>query len=529
METNKRTRILSVIAAVAFALITMALGYRKIGLPPVVIVGGSSVIALVMWIKYYLRKPLAPEVILPLFLLTVAALEIHMAEEYLTGFGPAMSRLFDISWTERSFLIVFAFVGPALYSLTALGLFYRVPFAGFLAWFIFIGPGVAEFTHFIFPLLQPAIQPELPGTISQAVSNGRFVADMRELLHRDDRPVLLPRHVYRGPPDDPRHLGHRANGPVPGAGSLDFAGVRPCVPSLPHSVHPAAVRFGWPPTSPPTPKSRRCGSRSSESSGPFGIRLNGIAPDDRSHRAEHGPHSGLSAAVARRAASHPAPRHTRGRRGRGALPGLRGLGLDHGRDPRRRGRGPVMAPRQSSPLRLVLAGGLVAGTLDIVYACVFWAVKAGVPVRRIFQSVAAGLLGKASFEGGAATAALGLGLHYFIACSMAVAYYLVARRVPALRERPVPYGAAYGLLLYGIMNYIVVPALRGRGRRREGPALGRAQRRGAHVPHRRAHRPLRPRRAAGSAHAPARARLTQPAVPTRGVSGPPDSEAPHWG
>jgi hypothetical protein len=179
METSGRTRILSVIAAAAFALITMALGYRTIGLPPVVIVGGSSVIALVMWIKYYLRKPLAPEVILPLFLLTVAALEIHMAEEYLTGFGPAMSRLFDISWTERSFLIVFAFVGPALYSLTALGLFYRVPFAGFLAWFIFIGPGVAEFTHFIFPLLQPAIQPELPDTISQAVSNGRFVADMR--------------------------------------------------------------------------------------------------------------------------------------------------------------------------------------------------------------------------------------------------------------------------------------------------------------------------------------------------------------
>jgi hypothetical protein len=117
----------------------------------------------------------------------------------------------------------------------------------------------------------------------------------------------------------------------------------------------------------------------------------------------------------------------------------------------------VTAPRRSSPLTVVLAGGLVAGTFDIVYACVFWAMKADVPVPRIFQSVAAGLLGKASFEGGAATAALGLGLHYFIACSMAVAYYLVARRVPPLRERPVPYGAAYGLLLYGIMNYIVVP------------------------------------------------------------------------
>jgi hypothetical protein len=60
METTGRTRFLSVIAAAAFALITMTLGYRKIGLPPVVIVGGSSLIALAMWIKYYLRKPPPP-------------------------------------------------------------------------------------------------------------------------------------------------------------------------------------------------------------------------------------------------------------------------------------------------------------------------------------------------------------------------------------------------------------------------------------------------------------------------------------
>jgi len=108
-------------------------------------------------------------------------------------------------------------------------------------------------------------------------------------------------------------------------------------------------------------------------------------------------------------------------------------------------------------MALVLAGGLVAGTLDIVYACVFWGLRNGVPPRRILQSVAAGLLGKATFDGGARTAALGLALHYFIALSMAVAYYLVARRWPLLRQQPVWCGAAYGLLLYGIMNYVVVP------------------------------------------------------------------------
>jgi len=178
METSKTTRQLSIAAALLFAATAMTAGYRTIGLPPVVIVGGSALIGLVLWIRTYLRRPLDPRVMLPPFLLTVAALEVHMAEEYLTGFGPAMSRLFDISWTEHSFLMVFAFIGPAIYSLTALGLYYRVPLAGFVAWFIFIGPGAAEFTHFIFPALQPAILPDVLEPVSQAVGNGHFVAHM---------------------------------------------------------------------------------------------------------------------------------------------------------------------------------------------------------------------------------------------------------------------------------------------------------------------------------------------------------------
>jgi len=111
----------------------------------------------------------------------------------------------------------------------------------------------------------------------------------------------------------------------------------------------------------------------------------------------------------------------------------------------------------SRPLRFVVAGGLVAGALDITYACVFWAIKAGVPAQRIFQSVAAGLLGKDSFTGGWPTAILGLALHFFIATIMSVTYFLMARRVPILGLHPVPFGGAYGLLLYVIMNYLVVP------------------------------------------------------------------------
>ena len=71
------------------------------------------------------------------------------------------------------------------------------------------------------------------------------------------------------------------------------------------------------------------------------------------------------------------------------------------------------------PWSYVLLGGLIAGTLDIVYACTFWFLRRGVMPRRILQSVASGLLGDASFTGGWPTGLLGFVLQYFIASSLA--------------------------------------------------------------------------------------------------------------
>lgn len=168
---------LSLLAAITFCIAMPILGYITIGLPPIIIIGGSAIIGFTFWYLTYFKNPTDPKIILPIFVLTVACLQIHIIEEYLTGFGPAMSRLFNISWSEKSFLIVFALVGPTIYTLTTLGLYYRVPIAGFIAWFIFIGPGFAEFTHFIFPLIQPHLEPGNLNCISQTI-NGTPVADM---------------------------------------------------------------------------------------------------------------------------------------------------------------------------------------------------------------------------------------------------------------------------------------------------------------------------------------------------------------
>ena len=177
-EVRLSVRLASMAVAGAFLIVAMLAGYRYIGWPPVIIVGGSGTAAFVLWSLTYLRRPLPPEVVLPAFLFTVAGLQVHLIEEYLTGFAPAMSRLFNISWSVNSYLMIFVFVGPVLYTLTALGLFRRVPIAGFLMCFILIGPGVAEFTHFIFPVLKPDVQPTVAASVQAIVGRGQLMENL---------------------------------------------------------------------------------------------------------------------------------------------------------------------------------------------------------------------------------------------------------------------------------------------------------------------------------------------------------------
>lgn len=106
----------------------------------------------------------------------------------------------------------------------------------------------------------------------------------------------------------------------------------------------------------------------------------------------------------------------------------------------------------------VLAGGLAAGTLDLIYACTFWGIKIGFTPMQILQSISAGWLGRdAAYAGGWTSATLGLVSHYGIALVMAACYYAASLRWRALAERPLRYGPPYGVLLYAAMTYVVVP------------------------------------------------------------------------
>ena len=120
----------------------------------------------------------------------------------------------------------------------------------------------------------------------------------------------------------------------------------------------------------------------------------------------------------------------------------------------------MRASTASSPIgwRWVVLGGLALATLDGLFATTFWRIAAGMPWTRVFQSVAAGVLGlDASVAGGESTAWLGVGLHYAIALGFVVAYTLVATQWDALVRRPLAFGTLYGLALYAVMNLVVIP------------------------------------------------------------------------
>lgn len=107
--------------------------------------------------------------------------------------------------------------------------------------------------------------------------------------------------------------------------------------------------------------------------------------------------------------------------------------------------------------RAILGGGLLVGTLDITDAFVYWGLHGAGPAR-VLQSIAAGLLGRAAARaGGLPTAALGLFLHFLIATTIVAVYLAASRRLRPLVRHPFAGGAVYGVLVFAVMHYVVIP------------------------------------------------------------------------
>lgn len=108
---------------------------------------------------------------------------------------------------------------------------------------------------------------------------------------------------------------------------------------------------------------------------------------------------------------------------------------------------------------IVLRIALIAGTLDIGENIVFNAFR-HITAKQIFQYIASGLTGPWAFHAGAASVALGIGIHYTIALFWTVVYFAISTRLDLLVRRPVVCGLVYGVVVYAAMNYVVLPLTR---------------------------------------------------------------------
>jgi hypothetical protein len=111
---------------------------------------------------------------------------------------------------------------------------------------------------------------------------------------------------------------------------------------------------------------------------------------------------------------------------------------------------PRTATLKNNVLLAIAVGAFVGGAVNIVWVCIQegW----DIPLY-----IAAGLIGRKAIQGGAGTWALGMFLHFFIACAWATIYYLVSRKLPVLTEHPFIGGVNFGVWVQLFMLLVVLP------------------------------------------------------------------------
>jgi uncharacterized membrane protein YagU involved in acid resistance len=107
----------------------------------------------------------------------------------------------------------------------------------------------------------------------------------------------------------------------------------------------------------------------------------------------------------------------------------------------------------SRVLKSLIYGGLIAGTVDIGAAAIINAINPLI----ILLAIASGLLGRPAFQGGAGVMVLGLLLQWGMSILIAAFFSGAASLWPVLARRWILWGAIYGVVVFIVMNYVVVP------------------------------------------------------------------------
>lgn len=119
---------------------------------------------------------------------------------------------------------------------------------------------------------------------------------------------------------------------------------------------------------------------------------------------------------------------------------------------------------RDSLFRLVRAG-LLTGILDGLFSSVLSVAFYDSTVTRLFQGVASTLLGREAFDGGTATALIGVLMHLGVAFGWSAVFLLLARRSSWIRRvlgspsGVVKVASVYGPFIWLVMSLVVIPLL----------------------------------------------------------------------
>ena len=103
---------------------------------------------------------------------------------------------------------------------------------------------------------------------------------------------------------------------------------------------------------------------------------------------------------------------------------------------------------------------LVAGTLDAIAAILQFLINGGTQPERIFKYIARALVGESARSGGYEMVVLGITLHYLVALVWTIIFYIFYRHFSFIRQQIFLSGIIYGLIVWTIMNFVVIPLSR---------------------------------------------------------------------
>lgn len=105
----------------------------------------------------------------------------------------------------------------------------------------------------------------------------------------------------------------------------------------------------------------------------------------------------------------------------------------------------------------IIITGIVAGTLDIMAACIQFYIKTEKGPIVIFNYIASALIGKEAYSGNMMWSGMGLLMHYMLAFGWTILFYILYPKISLLRGNKILVGLLYGIFVWTMMTQVLVP------------------------------------------------------------------------